>query len=94
MTVTAWIQIVALLIALPISVGAAIFTSEFAPQGIREVIKPAVELLAGIPSVVIGFFALMVLLVRACDHVIGPDPVDPGLDAGGVGAGIAEEVTA
>src|SRR4029079_7444167 len=37
------------------------FTSEFAPQGVREVIKPAVELLAGIPSVVIGFFACRVL---------------------------------
>ena len=55
------VTIVALLLALPISIGAAIFTSEFAPQGAREVIKPAVELLAGIPSVVIGFFALMVL---------------------------------
>ncbi len=55
------VSLVALLIALPIAVGAAIFTSEFAPQGVREVIKPAVELLAGIPSVVIGFFALMVL---------------------------------
>jgi len=55
------VTFVALLIALPIAIGAAIFTSEFAPQGIRELIKPAVELLAGIPSVVIGFFALMVL---------------------------------
>jgi phosphate transport system permease protein len=55
------VTLVALLIALPIAVGAAIFTSEFAPQAVREVIKPAVELLAGIPSVVIGFFALMVL---------------------------------
>jgi phosphate transport system permease protein len=55
------VTIVALLIALPIAIGAAIFTSEFAPQGVREVIKPAVELLAGIPSVVVGFFALMVL---------------------------------
>jgi phosphate transport system permease protein len=54
------VTFVALLIAIPISIGAAIFTSEFAPQGIREVIKPVVELLAGIPSVVIGFFALMV----------------------------------
>lgn len=55
------VTFVALLIALPIAVFAAIFTSEFAPQAAREVIKPAVELLAGIPSVVIGFFALMVL---------------------------------
>jgi len=52
---------VALLIALPIAIGAAIFTSEFAHQGVRELIKPAVEILAGIPSVVIGFFALMVV---------------------------------
>ena len=55
------VTFVALLIALPIAIGAAIFTSEFAPQGLRELIKPAVELLAGIPSVVVGFFALMVL---------------------------------
>jgi len=55
------VTFVALLIALPIAIGAAIFTSEFAPQAMRELIKPAVELLAGIPSVVIGFFALMVL---------------------------------
>jgi len=55
------VTLVALIIALPIAVGAAIFTSEFAPQAVREVIKPAVELLAGIPSVVIGFFSLMVL---------------------------------
>jgi phosphate transport system permease protein len=55
------VTIVALLLAIPIAVGAAIFSSEFAPQAVRELIKPAVELLAGIPSVVIGFFALMVL---------------------------------
>lgn len=55
------VTLVALLIALPISIGAAIFTSEFAPQAVRELIKPAVEILAGIPSVVVGFFALMVL---------------------------------
>ncbi len=55
------VTIMALLFSLPIAIGAAIFTSEFAPQAARELIKPAVELLAGIPSVVIGFFALMVL---------------------------------
>ncbi|MCI0339651.1 MAG: phosphate ABC transporter permease subunit PstC [Planctomycetales bacterium] len=55
------VTLVALLFAIPVALGAAIFTSEFAPQGIREVLKPVVELLAGIPSVVVGFFALMVL---------------------------------
>ena len=55
------VTIVALLIAIPLAILAAIFASEFAPQQLRELVKPVVELLAGIPSVVIGFFALMVL---------------------------------
>jgi phosphate transport system permease protein len=53
--------LIAVLIAIPLAVLAALFTSEFAPSWAREVIKPAIELLAGIPSVVIGFFCLMVL---------------------------------
>ena len=55
------VTLVALVIALPLAILAAIFTSEFAPQQLRELIKPVIELLAGIPSVVIGFFALMVV---------------------------------
>jgi phosphate transport system permease protein len=53
--------IIAVLIAIPISVAAALFTSEFAPAWAREIIKPCIEILAGIPSVVIGFFCLMVI---------------------------------
>jgi phosphate transport system permease protein len=53
--------VVGLLFACPIGVAAAVFTSEFAPPRLREVIKPVIELLAGIPSVVMGFFALIVL---------------------------------
>lgn len=52
---------VGLLFACPIGVAAAVFSSEFAPARLREVIKPVIELLAGIPSVVMGFFALIVL---------------------------------
>lgn len=52
---------VGLLFACPAGVAAALFSSEFAPPRLREVIKPMVELLAGIPSVVMGFFALIVL---------------------------------
>jgi len=52
---------VGLLFACPVGVAAAIFSSEFAPAKLREVIKPVIELLAGIPSVVMGFFALIVL---------------------------------
>ncbi|MCS6816282.1 MAG: phosphate ABC transporter permease subunit PstC [Blastocatellia bacterium] len=53
--------LVALLIAAPLAIAAALYTSEFAPARVRETIKPAIELLAGIPSVVLGFFALIVL---------------------------------
>jgi phosphate transport system permease protein len=52
---------VGLLFACPVGVAAALFSSEFAPVRLREVIKPLIELLAGIPSVVMGFFALLVL---------------------------------
>jgi len=53
--------IVALIFALPLAISSAIFTSDFAPSWLRELIKPAIELLAGVPSVVLGFFALIVL---------------------------------
>jgi phosphate transport system permease protein len=55
------VTVVAMLAAIPLGVSAALFASEFAPRRAREIIKPTVELLAGIPSVVIGFFALMVI---------------------------------
>lgn len=55
------VTIIAILFAAPIAILAAIYTALFAPRRIRELVKPAIELLAGIPSVVIGFFALMVL---------------------------------
>lgn len=53
--------LIALAVALPLAFGSALFVSQFAPAAVREIVKPAVELLAGIPSVVLGFFALMVL---------------------------------
>lgn len=53
--------LVAVVTAVPIAVLAAVYTSEFASNRLRELIKPVIELLAGIPSVVLGFFALMLL---------------------------------
>ena len=55
------VVVVAMVFAVPVAVMAAVFTSEFAPARVREMLKPVVELLAGIPSVVLGFFALIVL---------------------------------
>jgi len=55
------ITIIAILFSVPVSLGAAVYTAEFAPRWARETIKPVVEMLAGFPSVVLGFFALIVL---------------------------------
>lgn len=55
------ITLIAMLFAAPIAILAALFSAAFAPGWMREIIKPAIELLAGFPSVVIGFFALMVM---------------------------------
>lgn len=55
------ITLIGILFAAPIAILAALFSAAFAPKWLREIIKPAIELLAGFPSVVIGFFALMVM---------------------------------
>jgi phosphate transport system permease protein len=55
------ITLIGILFAAPIAILAALFSAAFAPTWLREIIKPAIELLAGFPSVVIGFFALMVM---------------------------------
>lgn len=55
---TAMTTVIALLVAVPFGLGAAMYLSEYASKRARKVLKPTVELLAGVPSVVYGFFAL------------------------------------
>jgi phosphate transport system permease protein len=52
---------IAILVALPIGLSIAIYLSEYAPRGFRNYIKPSLELLAAVPTVVYGFFALTVV---------------------------------
>jgi phosphate ABC transporter, permease protein PstC len=59
---TLWVSIFAILIALPLGLGVAIYLSELAGERMRKILKPTIELLAGIPSVVYGFFGLVVLV--------------------------------
>ena len=49
---------IAVLLCMPFGLGAAIYLSEYAPPRVRKTLKPALEVLAGIPTVVFGFFAL------------------------------------
>jgi len=53
-----WVASIALVVAIPLGLGAAFFLSEYASPRVRSVIKPILEVLAGIPTVVFGFFAL------------------------------------
>ncbi|MDR0349218.1 MAG: phosphate ABC transporter permease subunit PstC [Tannerella sp.] len=59
---TLWVSLAAILIALPLGLGVAVYLSELAGIRMRKILKPAIELLAGIPSVVYGFFGLAVLV--------------------------------
>ncbi|MDW4910027.1 phosphate ABC transporter permease subunit PstC [Streptomyces sp. ADMS] len=55
---TLMITAIAVLVAIPVGLGAAIYLSEYARPRVRQVLKPSLEVLAGIPTVVYGFFAL------------------------------------
>jgi phosphate transport system permease protein len=55
------VTLVSVFVAFPVAIFAALYTSFFANRFAKEIMKPAIEILAGFPSVVIGFFALMVL---------------------------------
>lgn len=64
------VTIVAMLIAFPLGVGTAVFVREIAPSWAREVLKPMIEVLAGIPSVVLGFFGMVIVapIIRETLH--------------------------
>jgi phosphate transport system permease protein len=55
------VTLISMMFAFPVAISAALYTSTFASHFSKEIMKPAIEIMAGIPSVVIGFFALTVL---------------------------------
>jgi len=58
---TMLVTAIAMVIALPLGLVTAIYLSEYAPKRVREILKPVLEVLAGVPTVVYGFFALMTI---------------------------------
>ena len=58
---TLWVTLIAIVIAVPLGLGSAIYLSEYANSGTRKALKPILEILAGVPTVVYGFFALTAL---------------------------------
>ena len=59
---TIWVSLGAILLSLPFGISVAVYLAEIAPMRIRNILKPLIELLAGIPSVVYGFFGLVVIV--------------------------------
>ena len=66
------VTLLAVALALPLGIAAAVFVSQYASARLREYVKPAIELLAGVPSVVLGFFGLIVL-ATAMQRLFGFD---------------------
>lgn len=81
------VTIIALLIAAPLGLGAAIYLSEYASPALRRTLKPILEILAGIPSVVLGFFALSFISPTIIQNIwSNANPLN--IAAAGVGVGI------
>ena len=76
---TFMIAIIALMVAVPIGLMCAIYLSEYATPRMRETLKPLLEILAGIPTVVYGFFAAIIIApaVRAASQWINHLPFTP-----------------
>lgn len=68
---TLWTTAIALTFAVPLGLGAAIFLAEYASPRLRKILKPVLELLAGIPTVVYGLFALFFIQTVLIKDVLG-----------------------
>jgi phosphate transport system permease protein len=82
---TMLVSAIAMAVALPMGLVSAIYLSEYAPDGVRRVVKPILEVLAGVPTVVYGYFALMFvtpLLQRVWPTLSGFNALSPGLVMG------------
>ena len=82
---TMLVSSIAMVVALPMGLLAAVYLSEYAPDGARRIVKPILELLAGVPTVVYGYFALTFvtpLLQTFLPSLSGFNALSPGLVMG------------
>lgn len=85
LTGTILISGIAMLVALPAGLLAALYLSEYAPDRVRRVVKPVLEILAGVPTVVYGYFALLFvtpLLQKFVPGLAGFNALAPGIVMG------------
>jgi len=78
-------SVIGLLVAVPLGTIIAIYLSEFAPHRVREIVKPVLELLVGVPTVVFGYFALLFvtpMLQKIIPELPGFNMLGPGIVIG------------
>ncbi len=87
---TLLISLIAMLIAVPVGLYSAIYLSEYASRGFRNVAKPLLEVLAGIPTVVYGFFAALTVapLLRGLGEQVGLEVASESALAAGLVMGV------
>ncbi len=82
---TVLVSAIAMAVALPMGLLSAIYLSEYAPDWVRRIVKPVLEILAGVPTVVYGYFALLFvtpLLQRVLPQMAGFNALSPGIVMG------------
>ena len=79
---TVVVSVIALLVAVPIGLAAAIYLAMYAPRRVRTIVKPTLEVLAGIPTVVFGYFALTFVTPEIVQRVAPEANVFNALSAG------------
>jgi phosphate transport system permease protein len=79
---------IGMLVAAPLGLGAAVFLAEYASPRVRRTVKPILEILAGIPSVVLGYFALQVISPTVVDPICPGATQGFNMAAAGIGVGI------
>ena len=78
---------VAMVVAVPLGLGVAVYLSEYAAPRVRRIIKPVIEVLAGVPSVIIGYFVLRFLAPEIVTPIFNPTNINNML-AAGLGIGV------
>lgn len=80
LTATLWIAVIAGTVSIPIGLATAIYLSEYATARVRAIVKPTLEILAGIPSVVYGFFAVITITPLLRGDIFPYMVIVPGLE--------------
>jgi phosphate transport system permease protein len=66
---TVWVTVLGMVLATPICLLTSIYLSEFAPPRVRAILRPIIDILAGVPSVVYGLFGVLVIVPLVADHL-------------------------